>query len=247
MLVPVAIVGQALAAAALPFMARLWSEGRREELDALVLRTLRAGVAIAVFAAGALFALAGPAVTAVYERGRFSAEDTLAVATLLSILIFACPAWVAQQIASRAFYARGDTWRPMLLGTAVSLGAIPLYLVLGPRLGAPGLAWAGVLAMSANALATLALAQRLHGTPALASLAASGLRAAGISGIAALAGAALLRGGEGTLAALLDLGIGGAAYGAVALALVFVLGDAPLRTTVRRLAQRLGRRAPGVA
>jgi putative peptidoglycan lipid II flippase len=146
---------------------------------------------------------------------------------------------VLQQIAVRAFYARGDTFRPMVLGTVICLGAIPVYLGLGPRWGAAGLAAAGVLAMSTNTLGTLLLARRLHGAPNLGALALSGARAAVIAGIAAYAGAKTLRGGEGTAGILTDLGFGFAAYGAITLALVFLLGDAPLRDAIRRLVRRL--------
>ena len=137
---PVAVVGQAVATAALPALSRLWSEGRREELDALVLRTLQASVALGVIAAGAMIALADPIVTLVYVRGAFEAADAGPVAWLLRVFCLAVPGWIAQQIGVRAFYARGDTWRPMLLGTAIALLAIPLYLALAPRLGAAGLA-----------------------------------------------------------------------------------------------------------
>jgi putative peptidoglycan lipid II flippase len=244
MLVPVAIVGQALAAAALPFMARLWSEGRRGELDALVLRTLRVGLALAVVAAGALFALAEPTVAVVYERGRFSAQDTHAVAGLLAILTLACPAWVAQQIVSRAFYARGDTWRPMLLSTAVALGMVPVYLVLGRSAGAAGIAAAGVVGIGANALLLVVLARRLHGAPRLAPLAGSFARALAITGIAAVLASRIDLGRSGLAGALLDLAVAGGAFGALVALGVALAGDEPLRAearlALRRLRGRLG-------
>jgi hypothetical protein len=61
--------------------------------------------------------------------GQFSAQDT-AVAGILRVLACAVPAWVAQQIAVRAFFARGDTWRPMLLGRR---SPRPRYLAFGNR------------------------------------------------------------------------------------------------------------------
>ena len=248
MQLPVAVVGQAIATAALPTLSRLWSEGRREQLDAVMRTTLQVGIGLSVIAAGASFVLAVPIVAVVYRRGAFGAEDVAAVALLLQVFSVGVPAWVVQQIGVRAFYARGDTWRPMLLGTFVSLGAIPLYLALGPRYGGAGLAGAGALAMTFNALATLGLARRLHGGPALGPLAASFARACGIAALAALPVMALLRGteaaaAESTAAALRDLAMGGAVYGAISLFLVFLLGDAPLRDSIRRLARRL-RRAP---
>ena len=75
-----------------------------------------------------LAALAEPVVTLIYQRGAFGAEDARAVAQVLQIFCWAVPGWILQTIAVRAFYARGDTWRPMLLGTPPALAALVLPL-----------------------------------------------------------------------------------------------------------------------
>jgi putative peptidoglycan lipid II flippase len=245
MQLPVAVVGQPIATAALPTLSRLWTEGKQGALHGVMRATLQVGIGLSVIAAGASFVLAEPIVAVVYRRGAFGAADVVAVAWLLQIFSIGVPAWVVQQIAVRAFYARSDTWRPMLLGTCMSLGAIPVYLALGPRFGGAGLAGAGVLAMTINALATLALARRLHGGPPLLPLAVSAARALVIAGLAAVPAAALLRGSETTAAALRDLVLGGAVYGAISLIFVFLIGDAPLKDSVRRITRRLiPRRGP---
>ncbi|MFN8624731.1 MAG: murein biosynthesis integral membrane protein MurJ [Candidatus Binatia bacterium] len=243
MQVPVAVVGQALAAAALPTLARLWAEGRRDEFQGLVLRTLRAGLALAVFGGAAVVVLARPAVRAVYQHGAFTTGDTVQVARLLSLFSLAVPAWIAQQLAVRAFYARGDTWRPMLLGTAIALGAIPLYLLLAKRFGAAGIATAGALGMSANALATVLLARWVHGGPDLARLFDTAVRAALIAAIGcAVTYPAVRLLAHAGATALLELGLGGVVFGASVLLGTFVLGDATMRDTLWRLLRR--RRAP---
>jgi putative peptidoglycan lipid II flippase len=243
---PVAVVGQAIGQAALPALATLWAQGRRADLDRTLETTLRAALALAVLAAGAAVAFAAPLVDFVYRHGAFTPEDAVRVARLLALFAAAVPAWVLQQIAVRAFYARGDTWRPMLLGTVFAVLAIPVYLQLGARYGVPGVAAAGVIAMSANALATLLLARRLHGAPKLGPLAASTLRALGIAAAAALAGGACVRHRPGTVGALLDLGIGGTVFAAVAAVGIWTLGDRPLRQATARALRRLVRRpAPG--
>jgi len=242
MLAPVAVAGQAIATAALPTLSRLWSEKRIDALDATLLGTLRAGVGLAALGAAALFALAQPLVAVVYEHGRFTAADTEVVAALLRILSFAVPGWIVQQIAVRAFFARGDTWRPMLLATAVALGAIPLYLALGPRFGAAGIAAAGVLAMTVNALLTLLLARRLHGAPHLAALAGTACRALAIALVAALAGACTAGLTANIGLSLLQLALGAAAFAITALVGARWIGDAPIRDAVARLAS-LGRRS----
>jgi putative peptidoglycan lipid II flippase len=238
---PVAVVGQAIGAAALPALANLWAAGRREQLDRVLGLTLRTALSLGLLAGAAAFALAPPLVELVYRRGAFTPADAAAVSRLLSVFSAAVPAWVVQQIAVRAFYARGDTWRPMLLGTGFALAAIPLYLEASDRLGVRGLALAGVIAMNANAVATLVWARWRHGGPSLRPIAASGLRTLAIAAAAAAAGAAALGGRPGAAGALLDLALGGAAFAVVAGAGVAWFGDAALLDAARRIGRRLAR------
>lgn len=248
MLVPVSVVGQAIAAAALPTLSRLYSEGRHEELARTVLATLRTGLGLALLTGGACAALALPLVALTFERGAFGPEDTRAVAGLLALFSASVPAWVTQQIAVRDFYARRDTWRPMLLGTAMALGAIPLYLALGRSGGAEGLVRASVVAMTANALATLLLARRLHGGPSLTRLGESGARSLLITALAVgasvgvQAARASLWPATGPTAAVADLAVGGAAFAVVAATLLPWIGDDALRGSLRRLLHRVTRR-----
>ncbi|MEM7411624.1 MAG: murein biosynthesis integral membrane protein MurJ [Myxococcota bacterium] len=243
MLLPVAVVGQAIATAAMPALSRLHAEGRHTELDALLLGTLRAGVTLACLGGAATFALAEPLVAFVYEGGAFDAAAAKRVTLLLQVFALGVPAWIAQQIGVRGFYARGDTWRPMWLGTAIAVAAAGLYYGLGQRFGAVGLAWAGVLGISANALAMLGLLRRVHGGPPLGPFFASAARALGV---ATLAGAVTAwippLGGEGTLGALMQGAAGGAVFAAVALPALWAVGDDAQREALAGIGRRLGRR-----
>jgi putative peptidoglycan lipid II flippase len=247
MQLPVGLVGQAMATAALPAFSKLLEEGRKEELDGLVLRALQASTSIAVLLGVGTAALASALVRAVYVRGEFGLGDAGPVADALQLFCLGVPGWVVQTVAVRPFYARADMWRPMLLGTAFVAVAYPLYWALGREHGASGLALAGALAISLNALATLALARRLHGAPLLLpllatlarSLAAS-LPAAGIAWL--IADIAGTRSGQGvTPRALLELAVGGATYAALALPLLYALGDAATRDALARVPRRIRR------
>jgi putative peptidoglycan lipid II flippase len=243
MQVPVAVVGQAIAAAALPALSRLYAEGQHAELNRTVLRTLQAGLAIAVLAAGGCYAVAHPLVQVVYQRGAFGPEDAAQVATILALLSFAVPAWITQQIIVRAFYARADTWRPMLLGSVVAVASIPLYLALARSTGVRGLAIASVIGMSIGALATLGLARWLHGAPSLGGLFASGGRAA----LIALPAALLVRWvcgtpARSTSAALLTLGSGVGLFAAIVVVGILLVGDEPTRDLLGRVTRRFTRR-----
>ena len=240
MLAPVAVAGQAIAMAALPTLSRLWSEKRIGELDTTVLNTLRTGVGLAALGGAALFALSEPLVAFVYQHGRFTAADTEVVAALLRILSFAVPGWILQQIVVRAFFARGDTWRPMLLATGIALLAIPLYLALGPRFGAEGLAAAGAIAMTCNALLTLLYARRLHGAPDLAALAGTAGRALVIAAAAASTAALAVEWSKDAVP-LLQLAVSGVAFAITALLGARLIGDPPIREAIARVASLRGR------
>ena len=243
-LLPVGVVGQALATAALPLLARLWSEGRLDELNDAVLGTLRIGLVLSILAAGALFALSEPAVQILYQRGRFDAADTRAVAALLQIFCLAVPAWVLQQVAVRPFYARNDTWRPMLLSSAIVLASLPLYVALRDAWGVSGLAWAGVIAMSVSALATLALARWLHGAPEPRALMEAGARAGLVALVSAFLALALPlpETGGGVGQALWVAVSRAVAFSVTALVCIRLFGGETLRTAVSGFAQLLKRR-----
>lgn len=238
-MVPVGVVGQAIGAAALPVLANLWSSGRREELDELVERTLHVSVSLGVLAAAGLFVLASPIVEFFFRQGRFDAEAARNVSHLLTVMSVATPAWIVQQVASRSFYAREDTWRPMILGTGVALAVIPLYLVLRDSRGVEGLAAAGVIAMSANAGATLVWARVRHGAPRLAPLALCLARTLAIAVPAGFAASWVQLGGAGRVGAATDLGLGGAVFAVCSIAGVFAWGDPSTRDVLRSVLRRV--------
>jgi len=229
MMAPVAIVGQAVAAAALPVLSRFYSEARETELNETLERTLVNSLGLALLASGGFVVFAHPIVESVYRYGRFGATDALEVAGLLAILSLAVPGWVTQQIAVRAFYAREQMWRPMGLGTVIALAAIPLYFGMGQRAGAQGLAWAGVVAISVNALATLVWARLRFAGPALVVVGGTLLRSGGVALVSALVGDFCVQRTAAGSGALGALAIGAMAYLLTALALGALVGEVAVR------------------
>ncbi|MGI9591461.1 MAG: murein biosynthesis integral membrane protein MurJ, partial [Myxococcota bacterium] len=239
MLLPVAVIGQAMATAALPALSALWTAGRGEEFDRVLGDCLRAVLGMGILGAAGAAVLAEPIVAVLFERGAFTAEATARVAELLQLLAFAVPAWVVQQVAVRGFYARTDMWRPALLGTAVALAVIPLYLRLGDLLGPRGIALAGVLGMSGYTLLTLLLLRGLHGGPPLRTLLETGVRALLVAfpaGAATVWATGLVDVQVGRLV------LGGAVFAIIAIPGTWLIGDEAMREAVSRLLGRLRRR-----
>ena len=147
MFVPIGVIAQAAAVAAYPTLARLFAEGRRTEMLATVNRALTYVAILSIGAAGIVAALAYPMIRVLYERGEFTATVTASVSAALFVYAFGIPIWGVLQILTRAFYARRDMWTPVIVGTAITLLAIPGYFVAQSALGLRGVALASVLSL----------------------------------------------------------------------------------------------------
>jgi len=162
MQVPTAVFGQAAGMAALPFLARLAAEGRRDELGRVLGVALRGVLEVTVAAGAWLAVLAGPVVLLVFGWGRNTLESVEATATLLVAFSLGIPCWGVQGVAVRGFYARQDTFTPMLVSSLAVGLSLPLYWLLVRLYGAFGLALATSLGMGLTVAATL-LALRYRG------------------------------------------------------------------------------------
>jgi putative peptidoglycan lipid II flippase len=148
MLVPVGVIAQAAGVAAYPFLARLFAEGRSVEMHDAVDRAVRWVVVLSMGATGLVAAMTVPIVRALFERGEFTAESTVGTAEALFFYALAIPIWGGLQILNRAFYARREMWTPVVVGTAATITAIPLYIVLQDAFGLRGVALASTLALT---------------------------------------------------------------------------------------------------
>lgn len=152
MFVPIGVIAQAAAVAAYPTLARLFAEGDRPRLLATVDRSLTWVIVLSIGAAGAVAAMALPIVRVLYEHGEWTTESSAAAASALFVYAFGIPVWGALQIITRAFYAKREMWTPVIVGTAITILAIPAYVVLEDWLGIEGVALASVVTLLAYTL-----------------------------------------------------------------------------------------------
>jgi putative peptidoglycan lipid II flippase len=148
MLVPVGVIAQAAGVAAYPFLAMLFAEGRIREMKDTVDKALRYVLVLSMAAAGLVAAMTIPIVRALFERGEFTAASTVGTAEALFFYAFAIPVWGGLQILNRAFYARREMWTPVVVGTAATIAAVPLYVILQNSFGLRGVALASTLALA---------------------------------------------------------------------------------------------------
>jgi putative peptidoglycan lipid II flippase len=248
---PIAVLGQATAQAALPFMSKLAAEGQRDRLGALLTQTLGPLLLLASLASALCLVLAEPLTALIYERGAFSPADTQATAAALRLFAVGVIAWGVQTLAARAFYAEQRMWPPMLISTCTTLASLPLFAWMGRAHGAPGLALASTIGISLQATLTLWIYSASNRAVDLPRLSASLLRCAVLAFCAGAAAwgceralAPLLAPLPHTLRALLSLcGAGFAALLVVAVLAAVIKAPewTPLQNAVMR---RFRRRQP---
>ncbi len=158
--VPVAVLAQATAQAALPFFASAFGKNRLEEFAEAVNRAVfRVGAASLLLTVWML-AVAFPLVDLVYRRGRFAISDSEQTAEYFFWFALSLAFWSAQSLYARAFYAAGDTRAPMIAGTIVTALSLPVYSWMFERYSVVGLAMASDIGILAHTLALAILLDR---------------------------------------------------------------------------------------
>jgi len=143
MRIPIAVIGQAAGIASFPYLSRLWSGKEFHKYGQTLLRELMKLWAAAPVAAILLITHAEPITYFIYGGSRMTAEDIQATAQALRFYSVGMTFWTLQLVLSRGFYASQRTWLPSILGTVLSVLAIPLYRYLALKYGHEGLAAAG--------------------------------------------------------------------------------------------------------
>lgn len=155
---PIAILGQAVGAASLPFFASLFSQKRMEDFARAVNTSISRVLAFSFLLTAWMAGLAYPAVDLLFRGGSFRHLDASQTAGYFAIFTVSLFLWTSQAIYARAFYAAGDTFAPMAAGVIVTLVSLPIYWSLHRYAGPSGLAAASDVAIL---LQTLALAVML--------------------------------------------------------------------------------------
>ena len=228
---PVSLFGMSVSAAELPELSAVGGDDAARR--AAIVRRIEAAqqrLAFFVVPCAAAFVTIGHVVAgAVFQTGRFSADDSRYVWAILAGSAVGLLAATLSRLTSSALYATGDTRTPMryalvrvglttVLGFAVALGA-PRLLGVEARWGAAGLtATAGFAAWVEFALLRRAVGRRL-GTPHFAAGVLIRLWSAALAASAAGWGVLLLLGPAGPLVtAAVVLSAFAAVYGAATLA-----------------------------
>jgi putative peptidoglycan lipid II flippase len=137
---PLTLVGVAIGVALLPRLSTALQRDDHGDAQAAMDQAVVFGLALSLPAAAALAGMPGYLTDGFYARGNFTHADAAASAKLLFHYGWGLPAFVLIKILQPAFFARGDTRRPMtysMVSVAVNIG---LGVALFYTIGFPGLA-----------------------------------------------------------------------------------------------------------
>lgn len=148
---PLSLFGVAIAQVALPTMAHdavgMPSQAIRAELDA----AWRRMAFFLIPSTLGLVAFGRPAISLLFERGRFDASDTSAVTWVLAGYAAGLLAYGTVRLLATAFYAFQDTKTPIRVAVAALAVNVALGVALAWAIGTPGIAVATATAAVANA------------------------------------------------------------------------------------------------
>jgi putative peptidoglycan lipid II flippase len=240
-MLPVGVIAQAAGVASFPFMARLFSERRHDEMRDTVTVSLRSGLAVGALATGLILPSTALIVRAIFQYGEFTASDTETVASLLALFSLSIPFWAMHQVATRAFYAQQRMWLPVVIGTLTTAVTIPVLFFLTDRNGGDGIAAGSTFGVALYAMAITIAWLREGGSQEVAGFAWFAVKvvaAAAIAGAVSLTTSRLLEDAMPVEAAgLLGAAIAGLLY--LALARLFAIDE--VWDVVTRLVRRLRR------
>ena len=137
---PLSVIGTALGTAILPQISRFIAKGEPEEAAKVQGQAVELSMLLCIPAALALAVVAGPLVAAMFQGGRFTAEDALVTGNVLAIIVMGLPAYVLVKVITPGFYARNDTKTPVKTAAIVLIANVVLNFALIPLFGIYGLA-----------------------------------------------------------------------------------------------------------
>lgn len=149
---PLAIIGSAIGTAILPAISRSVGEGDGSGAARVQGQAFEMAMLLTIPAAVALAVAAGPIVAALFQGGRFTAEDAATTALVLSIIVAGLPAYVLIKVLAPGFYARKDMKTPVVIAVAMLAVGVSLNFALIPIMGIAALATTTALSAWLNTL-----------------------------------------------------------------------------------------------
>jgi putative peptidoglycan lipid II flippase len=149
---PLGVIGAALGTAILPQVSKHVGANEPGEAARVQGQAAELAMLLCLPAALALAVVAGPLASALFQGGRFTAQDAHLTAVTLSIIVLGLPAYVLVKVLTPGFYARQDTATPVKIACIVLVATVVLNFALIPPFGIAGLASAIAICSWLNCL-----------------------------------------------------------------------------------------------
>jgi putative peptidoglycan lipid II flippase len=137
---PLGVIGAAVGTAILPQVSRHVGAGEPEAAARVQGQAAELAMLLCIPAALALSIASGPLISALFQGGRFTAQDASLTALTLAIVVLGLPAYVLVKVLTPGFYSRQDTATPVKTAGIVLAANIALNFLLIPPFGIAGLA-----------------------------------------------------------------------------------------------------------
>ncbi|MGJ8528698.1 murein biosynthesis integral membrane protein MurJ [Maritalea sp.] len=149
---PLGMIGIAIGVVLLPELSRLLKSGAATQAANVQERSLFFGLMLTLPAAVALFIIAEPIISTLFQRGAFDATATKQAAAALQIFALGLPAFVLVKVFQPSYFAREDTKTPAIFAAVSVVLNIGFSVLLFPKLQHVGIAWATTISGWANVL-----------------------------------------------------------------------------------------------
>ncbi len=157
---PLGVVGIAVGSALLPLLSRQIEARDECGANESQSRALELVLVLTLPAAAALMVIAHPVITALFERGAFTAADSEASAAALRAFAAGLPAYVLIKVLAPAFFARKDPGTVLRVAVVGLMSNVAVMLALVWSLGHVGIALATATAAWINAIMLLVILVR---------------------------------------------------------------------------------------
>ena len=148
---PLGVIAIAIGVVLLPDLSRKLQAGDEAGGQDAFNRASEIALALTIPAAIALIVIPVPLISVLFERGKFSADDTAATALAVAVYGLGLPAFVLQKSLQPLYYARGDTKRPfyyavvaMVLNAVIAFGLRDYIGYIAAAVGTTLTSWAMV-------------------------------------------------------------------------------------------------------
>jgi putative peptidoglycan lipid II flippase len=137
---PFGVFGISLATVVFPVMSADAARKDTAALCATIAKGIKGAIFVALPATVGLILVRKPLISLLFQRGRFTAEDTILTAPIVVCYTLGLTGFFLQQICSKAYYSTQDSRKPMRTTLTAVLLDLILNLTLIWPMGAAGLA-----------------------------------------------------------------------------------------------------------